>query len=59
MFEHLEGEAKEEIKFRLGAERRDPSPRFLPSCRSYMAVLSRMFPCSRLSFLGANSMGRL
>jgi hypothetical protein len=50
LFDHLEGEAKEEIKYRSASEREDPAS---------MGAQSRMLQCSKLSFPEVNKKEKL
>lgn len=51
IYDHLEGEAREEIKYRPRGERQDPEkvPRY---CRNCMVAPSHMCNCRRSFFLG-------
>lgn len=56
LFDHLEGEAREEIRYRSRGKRKIRR-RFLKFCRSFMVVHSHTWPCRRLSFLESSKRG--
>jgi len=59
IYDHLESEAREEIKYRPKGGKGRSRSNFLLSCRSYMGVPNPIFHCRKISSPGSNRTMRL